>query len=109
MKVTVVTGAATGMGRALCERLLAAGGQIVAVDINASDLQWTSERENAMAGRSPISPAVSKSSRSGEASKVPSVSVSAALRQRIVSYGPTIGAGADPEPAAGRCASMAPS
>jgi meso-butanediol dehydrogenase / (S,S)-butanediol dehydrogenase / diacetyl reductase len=49
MRVTVVTGAATGMGRALCERLLALGGQIVAVDINESDLAWTSGRENAIA------------------------------------------------------------
>ena len=33
----------------------------------------TAERENAIAGREPISPAVSKFSQSGDASKLPSV------------------------------------
>ena len=41
----------------------------------------TAERENAMAGREPISPAVSKLSQSGEASKLPSVME--ALLQRM--------------------------
>jgi NAD(P)-dependent dehydrogenase (short-subunit alcohol dehydrogenase family) len=39
--VTVVTGAATGMGRALCTRLAAAGGAVVAVDIAAEVQAWT--------------------------------------------------------------------
>jgi meso-butanediol dehydrogenase/(S,S)-butanediol dehydrogenase/diacetyl reductase len=46
MNVTIVTGAATGIGRALCERLLTAGGAVVAVDINEHDLTWVSGREN---------------------------------------------------------------
>lgn len=49
MNVTVVTGAATGIGRALCERLLAAGGGVVAVDINQADLAWAIGREDALA------------------------------------------------------------
>jgi meso-butanediol dehydrogenase/(S,S)-butanediol dehydrogenase/diacetyl reductase len=49
MRVTVVTGAATGMGRALCERLLVAGGAVVAVDINERDLAWTSGRDHVAA------------------------------------------------------------
>ena len=48
MNVTVVTGAATGIGRALCERLLAAGGRVVAVDINERDLVWVDGREDAI-------------------------------------------------------------
>jgi NAD(P)-dependent dehydrogenase (short-subunit alcohol dehydrogenase family) len=49
MSVTVVTGAATGIGRALCERLLAAGGRVVAVDINERDLVWVNGRDDAIA------------------------------------------------------------
>jgi meso-butanediol dehydrogenase/(S,S)-butanediol dehydrogenase/diacetyl reductase len=37
---TVVTGAATGMGRALCERLSARGLPVVAVDVNEEVLAW---------------------------------------------------------------------
>ena len=48
MKVTVVTGAASGIGRALCERLLASGGQVVAVDVNERDLAWISGRDDAL-------------------------------------------------------------
>lgn len=49
MSVTVVTGAATGIGRALCERLLAVGGRVVAVDINKEDLAWVGARDDAYA------------------------------------------------------------
>ena len=49
----------------------------------------TEERENAIEGLSPTAPAVSKSSHSGEASKLPSVI--AGLLQSTRSYGPTDG------------------
>jgi len=48
MNVTVVTGAATGIGRALCERLLGAGGRVIAVDINEGDLAWANGRNGAV-------------------------------------------------------------
>ena len=55
MNVTIVTGAATGIGRALCERLLAAGGAVVAVDINEGDLTWVHGRENVIACAADVS------------------------------------------------------
>lgn len=40
-KCVVVTGAASGMGRAACQRLAKAGWQVLAVDLNADQLKWT--------------------------------------------------------------------
>lgn len=40
-KSVVITGAASGMGRAAAERLARAGWQVLAVDLNADQLQWT--------------------------------------------------------------------
>lgn len=37
----VVTGAASGMGRAACERLARAGWRVLAVDLDAAQLAWT--------------------------------------------------------------------
>jgi len=39
-KNVVVTGAASGMGRAVCERLAKNGWQVLAVDYNADNLKW---------------------------------------------------------------------
>jgi NAD(P)-dependent dehydrogenase (short-subunit alcohol dehydrogenase family) len=55
MNITIVTGAATGIGRALCERLLAAGGGVVAVDINERALVWVAGREDAIACAADVS------------------------------------------------------
>jgi meso-butanediol dehydrogenase / (S,S)-butanediol dehydrogenase / diacetyl reductase len=41
-RVTIVTGAASGMGRALCERLAARGESVVAADLDGDALGWTS-------------------------------------------------------------------
>jgi meso-butanediol dehydrogenase / (S,S)-butanediol dehydrogenase / diacetyl reductase len=40
-KSVVITGAASGMGRAAAERLSKAGWQVLAVDCNADNLNWT--------------------------------------------------------------------
>ncbi len=40
LPATIVTGAATGMGRAFCERLAARGAPVVAVDLNDEVLSW---------------------------------------------------------------------
>ncbi len=42
-QVVVVTGAASGIGRALCERLVAGGASVVAVDLDADKLAWTDD------------------------------------------------------------------
>ena len=39
----VVTGAANGMGRAVCERLAKGGWQVLAVDLNSDLLKWAEE------------------------------------------------------------------
>jgi NAD(P)-dependent dehydrogenase (short-subunit alcohol dehydrogenase family) len=51
-QVVVVTGAASGIGRALCERLIADGASVVAVDLDAGRLAWTEtvERVVSLAG-----------------------------------------------------------
>lgn len=42
-KIAVVTGAASGIGKAACEQILAQGGQVVAVDLAAEGLTWTDD------------------------------------------------------------------
>jgi 3-oxoacyl-[acyl-carrier protein] reductase len=51
-RVAIVTGAASGIGRATVERLVAAGGSAVAVDLDEAALAWCdgSERVVAVAG-----------------------------------------------------------
>ena len=46
-RVTIVTGAASGIGRAVVERLVDDGGSVVAVDLNGSALMWTSSHAEA--------------------------------------------------------------
>jgi meso-butanediol dehydrogenase / (S,S)-butanediol dehydrogenase / diacetyl reductase len=45
MAVAVVTGAASGMGRATAERLTSHGWSVVAVDVSEAGLAWTDGRE----------------------------------------------------------------
>lgn len=45
----IVTGAASGIGRALCERLLKAGDGVVAVDLSEVGLAWTKDYCDAVA------------------------------------------------------------
>ncbi len=45
-KSVVVTGAASGMGRAVCERLARNGWQVLAVDYNADNLKWAEGAAN---------------------------------------------------------------
>lgn len=42
-KIAVVTGAASGIGRATSEQIVQQGGRVVAVDLNGSALSWTDE------------------------------------------------------------------
>ena len=46
--VTLVTGAASGIGRATCELLLARGGSVVAMDLDGDALAWLSGRARAV-------------------------------------------------------------
>lgn len=48
-KSVLVTGAADGMGRAVCERLAKADWQVLAVDLDADKLAWTEEFANVFA------------------------------------------------------------
>ena len=48
-RVYAVTGAASGIGRATVERLLADGAMVVAVDLSADGLRWTDSLDNVVA------------------------------------------------------------
>jgi meso-butanediol dehydrogenase/(S,S)-butanediol dehydrogenase/diacetyl reductase len=43
-KIAVVTGAASGIGRAACEQIAGQGGQAIAVDLDAGKLAWADEQ-----------------------------------------------------------------
>lgn len=49
MRVTIVTGAASGIGRATVERLAAGGGQVVAVDRTADSFDWLDSGQDCVA------------------------------------------------------------
>lgn len=47
-RVAIVTGAASGIGRAAALAIIEAGGSVVAVDLTAADLEWTQDVERAI-------------------------------------------------------------
>ncbi len=47
--VAIVTGAASGIGRATAELLAAAGASVVAVDLDESKLSWTESHDRVLA------------------------------------------------------------
>ena len=47
-KVAVVTGAASGIGRAVAEQILERGGAVVAVDLDGDKLGWADGHERAL-------------------------------------------------------------
>jgi NAD(P)-dependent dehydrogenase (short-subunit alcohol dehydrogenase family) len=47
-RVAIVTGAASGIGRASVERILERGGRVVAVDLDGEKLAWASDRRDAI-------------------------------------------------------------
>ena len=59
-KVCVVTGAASGIGKALCEKLVALGAQVYALDRNKADIEGLS----AFVGICPTRALATKTSRS---------------------------------------------
>ena len=50
-KVCVVTGAASGIGKALCEKLVALGAQVYALDRNKADIEGLSAFSSAEVSR----------------------------------------------------------
>ena len=48
-RAAAITGAASGIGRAFAERVLAAGGRVLAADMDAAALAWTREHPHAFA------------------------------------------------------------
>lgn len=48
-RAAAITGAASGIGRAIAERVLAAGGRVLAADMDAAALAWTQEHPQAFA------------------------------------------------------------
>lgn len=48
-RVAIVTGAASGIGRATAERFVAGGGSVIALDLQADGLKWTAGNEAVIA------------------------------------------------------------